>query len=396
LNQALHEDDLIIAGVAFGVYRPEDPLNGGGRDVSSRAGEVGMAEAEAPGSAEFAERVGQMMNEAALVLMISVGHRTGLFDTMAAMPAATSAEIAARAGLNERYVREWLAAMTTGKIVDHDGAAGSFSLPAGHAAWLTRAAGLDNLAIQAQYVGLLALVEDQIVDCFRQGGGVPYSAFPRLQAVMAEDTGAVHDATLIDVTLPLVPGLVDRLGQGIDVADVGCGSGHAINLMAGAFPSSRFTGFDLSDTGLAAAMAEAERKGLTNVRFEKRDAARLGETARFDFMTTFDAVHDQARPDLVLAGIAQALRPGGVYLCVDIAASSELSENLDHPFGPFGYTISCMHCMTVSLADGGMGLGTMWGEQKAQQMLTDAGFTSIEAAHVDGDTANTYFIASRN
>jgi len=355
-----------------------------------------MAEAEAPGSAEFAERVGQMMNEAALVLMISVGHRTGLFDTMAAMPAATSAEIAARAGLNERYVREWLAAMTTGKIVDHDGAAGTFSLPAGHAAWLTRAAGLDNLAIQAQYVGLLALVEDQIVDCFRQGGGVPYSAFPRLQAVMAEDTGAVHDATLIDVTLPLVPGLVDRLGHGIDVADVGCGSGHAINLMAGAFPSSRFTGFDLSDTGLAAAMAEAERKGLTNVRFEKRDAARLGETARFDFMTTFDAVHDQARPDLVLAGIAQALRPGGVYLCVDIAASSELSENLDHPFGPFGYTISCMHCMTVSLADSGMGLGTMWGEQKAQQMLTDAGFTSIEAAHVDGDTANTYFIASRN
>ena len=355
-----------------------------------------MAEAEDTGSAEFAERMGQMMNEAALVLMISVGHRTGLFDTMAAMPAATSAEIAARAGLNERYVREWLAAMTTGKIVDHDGAMGSFSLPAGHAAWLTRAAGLDNLAIQAQYAGLLALVEDQIVDCFRHGGGVPYSAFPRLQAVMAEDTGAVHDATLIDVTLPLVPGLVDRLGHGIDVADVGCGSGHAINLMAEAFPLSRFTGFDFSDTGLAAATAEADRKDLTNARFEKRDAARLGETARFDFITTFDAVHDQARPDLVLAGIAQALRPGGVYLCADIAASSELSENLDHPFGPFGYTISCMHCMTVSLADGGMGLGTMWGEQKAQQMLTDAGFTSIEAAHVDGDTANTYFIATKN
>ena len=355
-----------------------------------------MAEAEDTGSAEFAERMGQMMNEAALVLMISVGHRTGLFDTMAAMPAATSAEIAARAGLNERYVREWLAAMTTGKIVDHDGAMGSFSLPAGHAAWLTRAAGLDNLAIQAQYAGLLALVEDQIVDCFRHGGGVPYSAFPRLQAVMAEDTGAVHDATLIDVTLPLVPGLVNRLGHGIDVADVGCGSGHAINLMAEAFPLSRFTGFDFSDTGLAAATAEADRKDLTNARFEKRDAARLGETARFDFITTFDAVHDQARPDLVLAGIAQALRPGGVYLCADIAASSELSENLDHPFGPFGYTISCMHCMTVSLADGGMGLGTMWGEQKAQQMLTDAGFTSIEAAHVNGDTANTYFIATKN
>jgi SAM-dependent methyltransferase len=354
-----------------------------------------MTEAEAAGSEDFAERMGDMMNEAALVLMISVGHRTGLFDAMAAMPAATSAEIAARAGLNERYVREWLGAMTTGRIVDHDGAAGSFSLPADHAAYLTRAAGLDNLAVQAQYVGLLALVEDQIVDCFRHGGGVPYSAFPRLQAVMAEDTGAVHDATLIDVALPLVPGLVGRLEHGIDVADIGCGSGHAVNLMAEAFPRSRLTGFDFSDTGIAAAVAEADHKGLTNVRFEKRDAARLGETARFDFMTTFDSVHDQARPDLVLAGIAQALRPGGVYLCVDFAGSSKLSENLDHPFGPFGYTISCMHCMTVSLADGGMGLGAMWGEQKAQEMLTDAGFTSIEAAHVDGDIANTYFIATK-
>jgi len=355
-----------------------------------------MADTEAAVSAEFAERMIHMLNEAALALMVSVGHRTGLFDVMAAMPAATSAEIAAGAALDERYVREWLAVMTTGGIVDHDGAAGSFSLPAGRAAWLTRAAGPGNLAIQAQYIGLLALVEDQIADCFRTGGGVPYSAFPKFQALMAEDSGAVHDATLIDVTLPLVPGLVDRLRNGIDVADVGCGSGHAINLMAEAFPRSRFVGFDISDTGLAAATAEASRKALTNVRFEKRDAARLGETARYDLITTFDSVHDQAGPDLVLAGIAQALRPAGVYLCVDIAASSKLSDNLDHPLGPFMYTVSCMHCMTVSLAEGGMGLGAMWGEQKAREMLQDAGFKSVDAAHVDDDIVNTYFIATKS
>jgi SAM-dependent methyltransferase len=247
-----------------------------------------------------------------------------------------------------------------------------------------------------QYVGLLALVEDQVVECFRHGGGVPYSSFPKFQALMAEDSGAVRDATLIGVTLPLVPGLTDRLEQGIDVADVGCGSGHAANLMAETFPCSRFVGFDLSDAGLAAARTEADRNGLTNVRFSKRDAARLGETARFDLITTFDAVHDQARPDLMLAGIADALRPDGVYLCVDIAASSKLSENLNHPLGPFFYTISCMHCMTVSLADGGMGLGAMWGEQKALQMLSDAGFTSVNVKHVDGDIANTYFIATKN
>jgi len=177
---------------------------------------------------EFAERMLRTMNEAALALMVSVGHRTGLFDAMAELPAATSAEIASAAGLDERYVREWLAVMTTGRIV----------------------------ATGMQYIGLMAMVEDQIVECFRHGGGVPYSAFPRFQAVMAEDSGAVHDATLIDGTLPLVPGLTGRLADGIDVADVGCGSGHAVNLMAAAFPRSRFTGFDFSEAGIAAARAK--------------------------------------------------------------------------------------------------------------------------------------------
>jgi DNA-binding IclR family transcriptional regulator len=120
---------------------------------------------------EFAERMLRTMNEAALALMVSVGHRTGLFDAMAGMSAATSAEIASAAGLDERYVREWLAVMTTGRIVEHDGEAGTYSLPAGHAAWLTRAAGMQNLATGMQYIGLMAMVEDQIVECFRHGGG---------------------------------------------------------------------------------------------------------------------------------------------------------------------------------------------------------------------------------
>jgi len=355
-----------------------------------------MGESEAASSADFSERMMRMLNEAALTLMVSVGHRTGLFDVMAAMPSATSAEIASSAALSERYVQEWLAALTTGGIVQHDAAAGTFVLPGDHAAWLTKAAGIDNLAIQAQFIGLLALVEDQIVECFRRGGGVPYSAFPKFQALMAEDSAAVYDATLIDVTLPLVPGLVDRLHNGIQVADIGCGSGHAVNLMAEAFPRSQFVGFDMSDSGIAAGTAEASRKALTNARFENRDAARLSETASYDLITTFDSVHDQARPDVMLAGIARALRPGGVYLCGDIAASSKLSENLNHPLGPFLYTISCMHCMTVSLADGGIGLGAMWGEQKAQEMLHDAGFTSVETVHVDGDILNVYFIATKN
>jgi ubiquinone/menaquinone biosynthesis C-methylase UbiE len=347
------------------------------------------------GSEEFAEYLMGVLNGGALALMLSVGHQTGLFDAMASLPRSTSAQIAEAAGLSERYVREWLGAMTTGGIVDHDPDQLTFVLPPHHAGWLTRAAGPANLAIQAQYVGLLALVEDQIVECFRHGGGVPYSAYPKFHALMAEDSGALHDAALIDTILPVVPGIVDRLQQGIDVVDIGCGSGHAVNLMAEAYPASRFVGLDIADIGLATGAAEAEQKGLTNVRFLNKDAATLDGSEQYDFITTFDAVHDQARPDLVLSGIANSLRPGGQYLCVDIAASSAVAGNVDHPLASFLYTISCMHCMTVSLAAGGMGLGTMWGEQKARQMLADAGFDNVETRHVEGDIVNNYYVATR-
>jgi Methyltransferase domain len=224
---------------------------------------------------------------------------------MASLPPSTSPQIAEAAGLSERYVREWVGAMTTGGIVDHDPDQLTFVLPPRHAGWLTRAAGPANLAIQAQYVGLLALVEDQIVECFRHGVGVPYSAYPKFHALMAEDSGAFHDAALIDTILPVVPGIVDRLQQGIDVVDIGCGSGHAVNLMAETYPASRFVGLDIADIGLATGAAEAKQKGLTNVRFLNKDAATLGGSERYDFITTFDAVHDQARPDLVLSGIAK-------------------------------------------------------------------------------------------
>ena len=256
-------------------------------------------------------RLLQILNDGATALMASIGHKTGLFDTMAELPPSTSEEIAKAAGLQERYVREWLGAVTVGGLVEHDPEALTFSLPPERAAWLTRAAGPANLAMGMQYVGLLASVEDEVVERFRIGGGVPYSAFPKFHALMAEDSAAVHDATLIDGILPLVPAIVDRLRAGIDVADIGCGSGHAINLMAEAFPASRFTGIDLSEQAITVARKEAEAKGLTNACFEARDAASLDGSDEFDFITTFDAIHDQARPDLALARIAASL-PGRV------------------------------------------------------------------------------------
>jgi SAM-dependent methyltransferase len=346
-------------------------------------------------SEAFAERMVDVLNTAALALLTSVGHQVGLFDALAGLPAATSRQIADAAGLNERYVREWLGAMVTGRVIEYNPAGAIYTLPPEHAAWLTRAAGPNNLAISAQYIPLLASVEEPIVTCFRDGGGVPYSAYPRFQRLMAEDSGAVHDAALIDTILPLVPRLVERLHAGLDAADVGCGRGHAINLMARAFPNSRFSGYDFSEEGIAAGREEAARLGLTNTQFEARDVATLDLHSQYDLITAFDAIHDQARPAEVLRGIAEALRPDGTFLMVDIGASSDVGENLDHPMGPFMYTVSCMHCMTVSLALGGAGLGAMWGEQTARRMLAEAGFASVEVKRIDGDLFNYYYVATK-
>ena len=346
-------------------------------------------------SEAFAEKMIGVLNDAALALMTSVGHRTGLFDAMSGLPPSTSEGIASAASLNERYVREWLAAMVVGGVVEHDPNDGTYSLPPEHAAWLTRAATPDNIAVAAQFVPVLASVEDRIVQSFERGGGVPYSAYERFHEVMAEDSGQTVVAALTDHILPLVPGLTERLRTGIDVLDVGCGSGRALNLLARRFPNSRFLGYDFSEEAIARARVEAEERGATNVRFEVRDVTDLGEEDNYDLITTFDAVHDQAKPAAVLEGIAAALKDDGVYLMQDIAGSSHLHNNMDHPLGPFMYTVSTMHCMTVSLAQGGEGLGTMWGEEKALEMLEEAGFGVVEVERLPHDFQNSYYVARK-
>jgi 2-polyprenyl-3-methyl-5-hydroxy-6-metoxy-1,4-benzoquinol methylase len=147
---------------------------------------------------------------------------------------------------------------------------------------------------------------------------------------------------------------------------------------------------------VAAARAEAESLGAKNVTFQKQDVAQVNAPAQFDFITAFDAIHDQAQPRQVLKAISTALRPGGVFLLVDIQASSHVHENIEHPLGPLLYTISCMHCMTVSLALGGEGLGAVWGEQQATQLLRDASFTRIEIKHQSADIGNSYYICTKD
>ncbi|KAM3100532.1 class I SAM-dependent methyltransferase [Phormidesmis sp. 146-35] len=347
-------------------------------------------------SEAFAGRMLDILNSGAIAIMTSIGHRTGLFDTLANLPPATSQQIADAAGLNERYVREWLASMVTGRFVDYDPIASAYSLPAEHAAFLTRSANPNNMAVAAQFVPLMATVEDQVIDCFYKGGGVPYSAYKRFHEVMAEDSGQTVVTALQEAILPMVPGLTAALEKGINVLDVGCGSGRAINAMAQQFPNSRFAGYDFSEEAIAIAQSEAHDRGLINTQFQVKDAANLDEVERYDLICTFDAVHDQAHPDRVLRGIHQALRSGGIYLMQDIRAASQVHDNLDHLAAPWLYTISCLHCMTVSLATGGMGLGTMWGKEKALEMLTEAGFAKVEIKQLDHDFINDYYIAQKH
>lgn len=343
----------------------------------------------------FTGRMLGVLNDAALAILTSTGHQTGLFETMAGLPPATSAQIAAAADLDERYVREWLGGMTTARIVRYDPATARFTLPGEHAAVLTAAAGPNNMAILMQHVAMMGEVEQLTIDRFRDGGGLSYADYPHFHRSMAETSAAVHDAALVEGILPLVPGLPDALRDGIDVADIGCGQGHAINLMAKAFPTSRFTGYDFSVPAIEAAREEARTLGVANASFQVLDVATLGVDSHFDLVTAFDAVHDQAHPATVLANVRRALRPGGTFLMVDIKASSDVERNIDLPWASYLYAISMYHCMSVSLGLGGAGLGTVWGVERAASMLADAGFTRIEQMQVEADPFNAYFVARR-
>jgi ubiquinone/menaquinone biosynthesis C-methylase UbiE len=340
----------------------------------------------------FEDQMLDIMNKSALALMISVGHRTKLFDTMSKLPASTSEDIATNSNLNERYVREWLGALVTAKIIDYNFQSNLYSLSKEKANFLTRD-GSFNMATTTQFIPVLAQVEDEIIHCFENGGGVPYEKYHRFHDVMAEESSQTVLAELIDSILPVAPGIIEKLQQGIRVLDVGCGSGKAINLMAKSFPSSQFVGYDFSKEGISNAEREKESLGIANASFEQQDAANFDHQDHFDLITAFDAIHDQANPEKVLENIRRSLKPGGVFLMQDIAGSSKLENNLEHPLAPFLYTVSCLHCMTVSLALEGRGLGAMWGKEKAVEMLKDAGFSNVEVNQLPHDPINYFYVA---
>lgn len=358
--------------------------------VHADAGQLDMPRAEA-----FADKMVQVLNHAGLAMMLSLGYRSGLFSVMAALPASTSQQIADAAGLQERYVREWLGAMVTSRVVSYEPETRRYALAPEHAAALTDDGAVGNLASMMQWIAVLGSVEDQVLDKFHNGGGVHYHCFHRFHEVMAADSAQTVVAALRDHILPMVDGLEAKLTAGIDVLDIGCGAGLAACKLAAMFPNSRFTGYDLCEDAIEAARRNAQERGLTNISFEARDVSALEGDGPFDLVTGFDVIHDQRDPAGVLDQVYAVLKPGGTFLMQDINASSHLENNIEHPLGTLFYTISTMHCMTVSLAQGGAGLGTAWGEELAVTMLADAGFVDITVNKLDHDIQNNYYVMVR-
>jgi SAM-dependent methyltransferase len=331
---------------------------------------------------------GSMLN-----YMIDIGHRTGLLATAAQGPG-TADELASRADLHERYVREWLAAMVTGGVFQYDPTSKTYTLPAEAAAILTE--GPLPFATFAALQTHLGKHVHEVARAFREGGGVPYSAFrPEFTDVMDQISRVWFDSALIDVFLPIVDGLTEQLEQGAALADIACGTGHSLVVLGRRFPSSTFVGYDLDDGAIGRARAEAAGAGLDNVRFEVADAARLDVTDEFDAILVFDAVHDQVDPSSVLRHIHAALKPGGVFVMKEPCGSDALEDNIGNPFAPILYATSTLHCLTVSLAHDGAGIGTVFSQQRACALLAGAGFEDVAVEAAPGDPADAVYIARK-
>ncbi|HEX7831941.1 MAG TPA: methyltransferase domain-containing protein [Thermoanaerobaculia bacterium] len=351
-----------------------------------------MEQQQNVGAGVYAGRIARTINSGFISLMISIGHRTGLFDALAVLPPSTSHDIASTAGLAERHVREWLAAMVAAHIVDYEPRTGTYFLPIEYAAVLSRSAGADSMAPAAQLVSLLGSMEDLVVTAFRSGGGVTPEAYDHVNELMAVEKWQGFDDTAVEAMLEMLPGMRDRLVKGAVVLDVGCGNGAMLIAMARMFPRSAFRGYDLSGEAIARACDRVEESGLRNIEFAVGDGASIEEPHSYDLVFALESIHEHGFPRVALRHIAAALKRDGLFVMQEVAITSQLARAVDHPFAPMLYTISAMHSVPVALAQDGEAFGRMWGEERAMQLLVEAGFRSVRIERTDPGTY--YAIAS--
>lgn len=320
----------------------------------------------------FFDRFVGMASGASAIGVLAVADRCGLLAWLGANNGGTAAEIASGAGLDERYTLEILSGLAAAGVVEHE--RGRFSLPPEHALFVSDESSPYFMGGWMDMVPAAYEVIDRVAEAARHGGGVAFDEFgEEMLRGLDRANGPSQKVLLTRKWLPAVSGLVERLEAGIDVADVGCGTGTAVITMAEAFPGSRFQGFDVSEASLDVARERAAELG--NVSFARVPADEIPDG--FDLITTFDVIHDLADPSAALRRIREALRPDGAYLMMEPNMSSDLDENA-HDIGVINYGISLLHCMTQSLAIGGVGLGAGWGRQRAEEMTREAGFSTFE------------------
>lgn len=338
----------------------------------------------------FGQQLVELYGAGMTATMIDVGVRTGLFDALA-QGSGSSEEIAQRAGITERPAREWLAGMTTAGIIEHD--AGVFTLPAEHAVLLTGDSHY-NLTPLARVVTATAAETGRIARAVTDGQGIAHDEFDE---ELAEHIDAMSrrrfDAMLIDAYLPKTE-ITARLEEGGRIADLGCGAGHAVNLLAAAYPAAEVIGIDISEQALTRARLEAERMELDNVRFVAADATDITNHGPIDLVTAFDVIHDLPDPEAALEAVHRALTADGRLLMYETSAPSDLDEQTELYWAPLTYGLSIAHCLQVSRAGGGDGVGTMWGRDQATLTLSNAGFTDIESHDAPGDPMNAIYVAT--
>jgi SAM-dependent methyltransferase len=324
-------------------------------------------------------------------LLAVIGDRLGLFKNLAEHGSTTPRDLAARMNLNERYTREWLGGMASAGYVEYDPISRRFTLPPEHVAALAQENGPFFFGGVYQMLPALTSVLERVADAFREGGGVSQTAYPAdLWNGLERFSAGWFENLLLPQWVPAMPDVQAHLERGADVADVGCGRGRALIKLAQAFPRSRYVGFDAFGPAVNEATERARAAGVAErVRFEERDASG-GLPHAFDVITTFDVVHDAVDPLGLLRAIRRALRPGGVYVCLDINCSDKLEENVN-PLGAMFHGFSVLYCMTTSLSRGGAGLGTLgFHEPKVRELCAEAGFSSIRRVPLENPFNNLY------
>jgi 2-polyprenyl-3-methyl-5-hydroxy-6-metoxy-1,4-benzoquinol methylase len=333
---------------------------------------------------EFEGKVLGDISAALTTTLATLGDRLGLFKAMADNGAITSAELAQRAGIHERYAREWLGGMVSAGYVEYDPSAQTFRLPAEHAPALAEEAGPSFVGgVYECYLHTLGTI-DVLENAFRNGGGVKQADYdPRIWDGMERFSAGWYEHMLTQQWIPNMPLVQSKLEAGASVAEIGCGRGRALCKMAEAYPKSQFKGFDSFGPTIPLATANAKTADVDDrVSFEQRDGVE-GLDEQYDVIATLEVVHDAVDPLGLLTGVRRSLKPDGVYVCLDVNCSDKLEEN-HGPIGAIQHGFSVLYCMTTSLAHDGEGLGTLgFHEPKVRELCGEAGFSEVRRVPVE-------------